>query len=67
MAVVLFMTSTVNVNAINQKEIAENTDCWELADAQQASFETAMLKLKKIPTHLESFLVWAAAYLGCID
>jgi len=67
MAVVLFMGHTLTVNANIQKDVFDNPDCWELADAQQASFETAMLKLKKIPTHLESFLVWEAAYLGCID
>jgi hypothetical protein len=66
MAVALFMISTVNVNANTQKDVLDNPDCWALADSQEASFNSGMVKLRKIPTHLESFLVWEAAYLGCI-
>lgn len=66
MAMALFMMSTVNVNANTQKNVLDNTDCWELADAVQAGYEAGMGLLHKIPTHLESFEVWEAAYLGCI-
>jgi len=66
MAVVLFMSSTVNVNANTQKDFLDNTDCWALADAVEAAYNAGMGLLKKVPTYEESFLVWEAAYLGCI-
>jgi hypothetical protein len=38
-AVVLFMVSTVNLNANTQKDFLDDPDCWALADAQEASFK----------------------------
>lgn len=66
MAVVMFMSSSLVLNANTQKEILDNPDCWAVADAAESAFNKSMVKIRKIPTHLESFLVWEAAYLGCI-
>lgn len=62
----LFMVSSFNLNAYTNIEKEEHDECWQLANTMQATYEAEMLKLHKIPSHLESFKVWEEAYLGCI-
>jgi hypothetical protein len=60
-AVVLIMSSSLNANAV----VTDSYECWDVADATVAAFQSANLKLRHIATYEQEFNVWAAAYDAC--
>ncbi|MEZ4855088.1 MAG: hypothetical protein R2812_01275 [Gelidibacter sp.] len=62
MAVMLFMSSSLNANAV----VADPYACWDVADTTVSAFQEANIKLHHIATYQQEYNVWVAAYDGCM-
>ncbi len=63
LAIMLFMSSSLNAKSeIN----SDPYTCWDVAEETVGSFQTSMLKLRKIATHEQEYNVWEAAYDSCM-
>ena len=66
LAVVLFMSSSLNAKSDMTFFSTNPYTCWDAADETVAAFQTALLKMKKIATYEQEYAVWEQAYDSCM-
>jgi len=61
---VVCLFAIMNLNALSEDRDAYT--CWDVADATEAAFNEANIKMRHIATHEAIYNVWVAAYDGCM-
>ncbi|EPR74047.1 hypothetical protein ADIWIN_1007 [Winogradskyella psychrotolerans RS-3] len=68
MAVVLFMSSSLNLNANVQNEDLDTGTCFDVAaEAEQNFMNNMATRFRIIPRDEIAYNVFAAAYDGCVE